>query len=63
MKIGILALQGGYQAHAKMLDMLGIAWAYIRQPAELSDIQGLILPGEKALPALSCFKKKGCSML
>lgn len=43
--IGILALQGGYAAHAEKLSQLGIRWRYIRQAAELDQVQGLILPG------------------
>ncbi len=45
MTIGILALQGGYAAHARMLDKLEVAWTYVRRPTDLVDINGLILPG------------------
>jgi pyridoxal 5'-phosphate synthase pdxT subunit len=45
MIIGILALQGGYAAHAQKLTQLGISWVYVRRPNDLEDISGLILPG------------------
>ncbi len=45
MSIGILALQGGYAAHAQMLTRLGVSWHYVRQPEDLIQAHGLILPG------------------
>ena len=43
--IGILALQGGYAAHAQKLTQLGIKWVYVRRPLDLENISALILPG------------------
>lgn len=43
--VGILALQGGYAAHARCLDNLQLRWRYVRQPAELRGCDALILPG------------------
>lgn len=51
-RIGILALQGGYAAHAKILSHLGATPVYIRTPDDLADIQGLILPGGESSTAL-----------
>jgi 5'-phosphate synthase pdxT subunit len=45
MNIGILALQGGYQAHADCLKKLNITASYVRHPNELNDTDGLIIPG------------------
>ena len=49
MKIGILALQGAFVEHAKVLDQLGVASVEIRNledfQQEQSDLSGLILPG------------------
>lgn len=59
MQIGILALQGGYAAHAQMLNHLGITWSYIRQPSELSNIQGLIIPGGESSTALRLLQREG----
>lgn len=43
--VGILALQGGYDAHARCLTALGIPWQLVRTPENLDLCRGLILPG------------------
>ena len=44
--IGILALQGDYEAHRKVLEeRLGVPAAYVRTPGELEGVDALILPG------------------
>ncbi len=44
--IGVLALQGAFAEHEKILDRLGENWREIRKPSDLkSPIDGLILPG------------------
>ncbi len=44
--IGILALQGDYEAHRKMLeDRLGARARFVRTPEELRGVDGLIIPG------------------
>ena len=49
MKIGILALQGAFAEHAKVLDKLGVTSVEIRNLEDFqqyqSDLYGLILPG------------------
>ena len=49
MKIGILALQGAFEEHAKVLDKLGVDNVEIRNLEDFqqdqSDLSGLILPG------------------
>ena len=49
MKIGILALQGAFAEHAKVLDKLGVDNVEIRNLEDFqksrSDLSGLILPG------------------
>lgn len=51
MKIGVLALQGAFAEHRKMLEKLGIESFEIRKKSDLSDavnnndIDGLIIPG------------------
>jgi 5'-phosphate synthase pdxT subunit len=44
-KIGILAIQGDYEAHAKMLDRLGVPYLFVRRPEDLAGLAGIILPG------------------
>lgn len=45
MKIGILAIQGDFEAHARTLEKLGVEFVYVRTPNDLRDVNGLILPG------------------
>jgi pyridoxal 5'-phosphate synthase pdxT subunit len=44
-KIGVLALQGGFEAHAKALEDLGAQPRRVRVPADLDGIDGLVIPG------------------
>jgi pyridoxal 5'-phosphate synthase pdxT subunit len=43
--IGVLALQGDFQAHARMLRPLGAEPREVRVPADLDALDGLIIPG------------------
>jgi 5'-phosphate synthase pdxT subunit len=45
MKIGVLALQGAFREHIKMLHRLGVETAEVRLPADLAGLDGLIIPG------------------
>jgi pyridoxal 5'-phosphate synthase pdxT subunit len=44
-KIGVLALQGGFHEHQAMLQRLGHSAPQVRLPADLADLDGLIIPG------------------
>ena len=43
--IGVLALQGDFEAHAKLLRSLGCQVREVRNPTDLSGIHGLVIPG------------------
>ena len=43
--IGVLALQGDFEAHGRMLRGLGAEVREVRVPAELDGLDGLVLPG------------------
>ncbi len=45
MKIGVLALQGAFIEHEKMLKALGVEPSEVRMPSQLQDLDGLIIPG------------------
>lgn len=45
MNIGILALQGAFAAHRRVLADLGSSVSLVRTPADLSLIDGLVIPG------------------
>jgi 5'-phosphate synthase pdxT subunit len=44
-RVGILALQGGFEAHAKVLRLLGAEPREVRVPADLEHLDALIIPG------------------
>lgn len=43
--VGVLALQGDFEAHAKVLARLGSQVREVRVPADLDGIDGLVIPG------------------
>ncbi len=43
--VGVLALQGDFEAHAKILGRLGAAAREVRVPADLEGLDALIVPG------------------
>jgi 5'-phosphate synthase pdxT subunit len=45
MKIGVLALQGDFIEHEKILRELNVRATQVRKPGELRDLDGLIIPG------------------
>lgn len=52
MKIGILAVQGGFHAHRRILEALEVDVVEVRLPRDLHHIQGLILPGGESTTML-----------
>ena len=44
-QVGILALQGDFEAHAKLLRLLGATPHEVRVPADLEGLHALIIPG------------------
>ena len=45
LRIGVLALQGDFEAHLKMLAELGVEGKAVRLPEHLNNLDGIILPG------------------
>jgi pyridoxal 5'-phosphate synthase pdxT subunit len=43
--VGVLALQGAFPPHARVLEGLGAAVREVRVPADLQGLDGLVLPG------------------
>lgn len=52
MTIGILALQGDFEAHGRALDALSAAWAAVTVPEQFDDLAGLIIPGGESTTML-----------
>jgi pyridoxal 5'-phosphate synthase pdxT subunit len=59
MKIGIVAIQGDYEAHAGVLERLGVAHTYVRNPADLAGLSGIILPGGESSTHLKVMTEEG----
>jgi pyridoxal 5'-phosphate synthase pdxT subunit len=59
MKIGILAIQGDYEAHAKVLERLGVEYVFVRQPEDLQGLNGIILPGGESTTHLKVLTEEG----
>lgn len=45
MKVGVLALQGDFEAHAGILRRIGVEPIEVRTPEELGGVEALIIPG------------------
>jgi 5'-phosphate synthase pdxT subunit len=45
MRVGVLALQGGFAPHVAALEALGHEAHLVRAPADLDGVEGLVLPG------------------
>src|SRR3972149_3479724 len=50
--IGVLALQGDFAAHGRMLQRIACPWVEVRRPAELDNVAGLIIPGGESTTLL-----------
>src|ERR1700733_7616096 len=58
-KIGILAIQGDYEAHAKVLDRLGVPHVFVRRPEDLAGLAGMILPGGESSTHIKVMTEEG----
>ncbi|HEY1866592.1 MAG TPA: pyridoxal 5'-phosphate synthase glutaminase subunit PdxT, partial [Candidatus Acidoferrales bacterium] len=59
MKIGILAVQGDYEAHARMLERLGADYVLVRTPEDAAQVDAMILPGGESTTMLKFLKEEG----
>jgi pyridoxal 5'-phosphate synthase pdxT subunit len=58
-KIGILAVQGDFAAHAEMLAGMGVDTVEVRTLADLVGCDGLILPGGESTTQLQFLREEG----
>lgn len=58
-RIGVLAIQGDYDAHAQALREAGAEPVLIRKPEQLSEIDGLIIPGGESTTFLKFLERDG----
>jgi pyridoxal 5'-phosphate synthase pdxT subunit len=57
--IGVLALQGGFAAHGRMLRELGADVREVRTPAELDGLDGLVIPGGESTTMTLGIEREG----
>ncbi len=63
MIIGVLALQGDFDAHRKMLEKLGAEVVLVRKPEQLEQIDGLVIPGGESSAFLKLLGEQGFEKL
>jgi pyridoxal 5'-phosphate synthase pdxT subunit len=59
MLIGVLALQGDFEAHGRMLRDLGADVREVRVPADLEGLDGLIIPGGESTTMTLGIEREG----
>jgi 5'-phosphate synthase pdxT subunit len=57
--IGVLALQGDFEAHSKMLRVLGAEVREVRVPADLEGLDGLVMPGGESTTMTLGIEREG----
>jgi 5'-phosphate synthase pdxT subunit len=63
MTIGVLALQGDFDAHRKRLEELGADVVLVRKPEQLDEIDGLVIPGGESSTFLKLLGAEGFEKL
>jgi pyridoxal 5'-phosphate synthase pdxT subunit len=63
MKIGVLALQGDFDAHRRRLEELGAEVALVKKPEQLDEIDGLVIPGGESGTFLKLLGEEGFEKL
>jgi 5'-phosphate synthase pdxT subunit len=57
--IGVLALQGAFDVHAKRLAALGANTVLVRKPEDLEGLDGLVIPGGESSTFLKNLERAG----
>jgi 5'-phosphate synthase pdxT subunit len=57
--VGVLALQGDFEAHAGLLTRLGAEARIVRTPAELDGLDALVLPGGESTTMIHGIEREG----
>jgi len=61
--IGVLALQGDFDAHRRRLEELGARVVLVKKPEQLEDIDGLVIPGGESGTFLNLLGDEGFKKL
>ena len=59
MTIGVLAIQGDYEAHQAVLERLGADVVLVRKPEQLDSIDGIVIPGGESSTFLNFLSEHG----
>lgn len=57
--VGVLALQGGFEAHERVLRSLGAETREVRVPADLDGLDGLVIPGGESTTMTLGIEREG----
>ncbi len=57
--VGVLALQGGFEAHERVLSRLGARVREVRVPGELEGLDGLVIPGGESTTMTLGIEREG----
>jgi pyridoxal 5'-phosphate synthase pdxT subunit len=63
MRVGILALQGDFDAHRRRLEELGAEVVLVKKPEQLDEIDGLVIPGGESGTFLKLLGDEGFEKL
>jgi 5'-phosphate synthase pdxT subunit len=61
--IGVLALQGDFDAHRRRLEELGAKVLLVKRPEQLDEIDGLVIPGGESGTFLNLLGEEGFAKL
>ncbi|HLK09968.1 MAG TPA: pyridoxal 5'-phosphate synthase glutaminase subunit PdxT [Candidatus Binatia bacterium] len=59
MRVGVLAAQGDFAAHARALERAGAEAVLVRKPRDLAGVEGLVLPGGESTAMLHALARDG----
>ena len=59
LRIGVLASQGGFAAHVRMLESLGAEGVEVRLPDDLLGLDGLVVPGGESTTIMKAIERDG----
>ena len=59
MKVGVLAIQGDYEAHKAVLERLGAEVTLVRKPEQLDGIDAIVIPGGESSTFLNFLSERG----
>jgi pyridoxal 5'-phosphate synthase pdxT subunit len=57
--LGVLALQGGFEAHERMLERLGARTRQVRVVSDLDGLEGLVIPGGESTTMTLGIEREG----